>query len=580
MTARDFLNKQFSSFTYLNITQFLGALNDNIYKLLIVYFLLDIVGMENSYTILSTTGAIFVLPFLLFSASSGILADRFSKRNIIVLTKVFELLIMAFGVLSFAFESTTGAYTTLFLMATQSAIFGPSKYGIIPELVSDEKISRANGLMTSFTFLAIIIGTFLASFITDITGRNFILAALLCTVIALVGVTTSFGIEYTPPSGSSKRLDFFFIREVMRALKIAHSVPSLLPAIFGSMFFLFLGAFMQLNMIPFAVYSLGLSDVQGGYLFLLAALGIGTGSVLAGRISGKSVEMGLVPVSAFGLAIGSFFIDYFANNIILIIPLVVILGMLGGLFQVPLDSYIQIASPNKQRGQVIAAANFMSFIGVLMASGFIYITSGVLGVPADSSFTLMGILSVFVTVVFAFQFYDYTTRFIGMILSYLHFSTSLNGEDNIPKGPGIYVCQHTAWNDTLLMLGSQRRRMRFFVEKEQEHSVFMKRLYKCLRIIMIPEIESIQQDPKSLKRIKQALQKGISVCIFTAKSEIDSEVELLKNSRSFEDIYDGTSYPIIPVTIEKGEKDAESKYFSNLISKLRVPAKIQFNTPI
>ena len=122
--------------------------------------------------------------------------------------------------------------------------------------------------------------------------------------------------------------------------------------------------------------------------------------------------------------------------------------------------------------------------------------------------------------------------------------------------------------------------MRFFVEKEQEHSVFMKRLYKCLRIIMIPEIESIQQDPKSLKRIKQALQKGISVCIFTAKSEIDSEVELLKNSRSFEDIYDGTSYPIIPVTIEKGEKDAESKYFSNLISKLRVPAKIQFNTPI
>ena len=202
---KSFLDRRPSSFTYLNVTQFLGALNDNIYKLLIVYFFIQLEGIENSHRILATTGAIFVLPFLLFSASSGTLADRFSKRNIIVLTKVFELVIMALGILAFVYESKLGSYCILFLLATQSAIFGPSKYGILPELVSSDKISKANGLMTSFTFLAIILGTFCASFLLDVSGRDFIIAAIFCAGIALAGVVTSFCIEYTLPSSSSKR---------------------------------------------------------------------------------------------------------------------------------------------------------------------------------------------------------------------------------------------------------------------------------------------------------------------------------------------------------------------------------------
>ena len=182
-----FFNR-FSSFTYLNVTQFLGALNDNIYKLLIVYFFIQLEGIEFSHQILATTGAIFVIPFLLFSAISGTLADRFSKRDIIVTTKILELVIMGLAVCAFAFQSKWGSYAILFMLATQSAIFGPSKYGIVPELVSSEKISKANGLMTSFTFLAIILGTFLASFLIQITDRNFIISSIFCTFIALVGL--------------------------------------------------------------------------------------------------------------------------------------------------------------------------------------------------------------------------------------------------------------------------------------------------------------------------------------------------------------------------------------------------------
>ncbi len=200
------LIRSVSSFSYLNLTQFLGALNDNIYKFLIVYFLIDMEGIERSQVILASTGAIFVLPFILFSSSSGILADRGSKRNIIIFTKMLEFLVMVSGIAAFYFHSIVGSYVVLFLMATHSSIFSPSKYGILPELVSEDKISRANGLMTSMTFLAIIFGTFTASFVLQMTHRDFLIAASLCSLVALIGIGTSFCIEYTPPQVLPKDL--------------------------------------------------------------------------------------------------------------------------------------------------------------------------------------------------------------------------------------------------------------------------------------------------------------------------------------------------------------------------------------
>lgn len=575
-----FFNKRFSSFTYLNITQFLGALNDNIYKLLVVYSLIDLQGIGESHKILATTGAIFVLPFLLFSSMSGTLADRFSKRNIIVLTKALELIVMACGVLAFAYHSEFGLYATLFLLATQSALFGPSKYGILPELVSTDRITRANGLMTSFTFLAIILGTFIASFITDITGRNFILGSLLCTVLSLIGVITSIGIEYTPPSGSEKKLDVLFLKEIYKTLALARTVPSLLPAMLGSAYFLFLGAFIQLNIIPFAVHSLNLSDVQGGYLFLLTALGIGTGSVLAGKISGRTVELGLVPVAGLGITIGLFLLDFFSGNLFAVVGFVVAIGVLGGLFEIPLDSYIQVAAPNTFRGQIVGATNFLSFVGVLFASAAVYMITEVFHLNSDQGFSIMGFLTLGVGIAFSFQFFDYLTRFVGMILSRLHFHTVYAGQENIPDQPVIYVCAHTAWNDTLLLLGSQRRRVRFFIEQEQKHSKWMRQLYLFLRVIFIPEIEPLEHNQKFLLTIKKTLEKGISVCIFVDNADVLEEIEKLKTSDSFNKILKDMNCQIIPVVIDKGQKHPRGRHFVCLMKKFRVPASISFGSKI
>ncbi len=567
--------RRLSSFTYLNITQFLGALNDNIYKLLIVFFFIQIQGIEHSAIILASTGATFVLPFLLFSAWSGTLADRCSKRNIIVLTKVMELGIMIAGLAAFYTHSIWGSYCILFLLAAQSALFGPSKYGIVPELVAQEKISRSNGLMTSFTFLAIILGTFSASFLLDISDRDFIFASTFCIGIAIIGMLASFCIEYTPPSGSSKPFDPFFLREIYSSLRQAATQPSLLMAIFGSAYFLFLGAFVQLNMIPFAVQSLGLTDVQGGYLFLLTAIGIGIGALIAGKLSGKIVELGIVPLAGIGVTLSSYFLDYFSDSLFAVVPLVVILGLFGGMYQIPLDSYIQIASPNQSRGQMVAATNFLSFFGVLCASFLIYLIFEVFEFNADKGFTVIGSLNLALVAVISYQYFDYLSRLIGMLLSWIHFKVSYKGIDFLPDTPAIYVVPHTAWNDTLLMLGAQKRRLRFFVEEHQISHGWTKSFYRLLRIVLIPEIEPQKQSQAALYAIKSALEKGISVCIFVHPNELTHAVEKIKQLYTIQELLEGSHYPIIPVNIDKGEKEPKP-LFNRLCSKIRVPATVSF----
>lgn len=575
-TISAFFVRKLSSFTYLNFTQFLVALIDNIYKFLIVYFLIAVQGVENTHRIMAFTGAVFVLPFILFSATSGTLADRFSKRNVIILAKSFEFMVMCVGLACFHYQSVAGCYLILFLLATTSAIFSPSKYGILPELVGTDKISKANGLMTSFTFLAIILGTFLASFILDYTNRNFMLAATLCALISLVGLMASFCIEYTPPSGSEKKFKVFFVREIFNSLKIAWHDPFLLMAVLGSSFFMFLGAFVQLNIIPFAMESLHLTDIQGGYLFLLTAIGIGSGALVAGKISGKIIELGLVPVAAFCIAICCYVIDVFSSHFYIVTPLLVVLGFCGGMYQIPLDSFIQVASPNKSRGQIIAATNFLSFVGVLAASGLVYLTTEILGFRADKGFTIIGSFTLGVGVILTFQYFDYMTRFMAMLLSKLHFRSTIVGKANLPDLPAIYVCYHQAWNETLILLGSQRRRIRFFIEHEKEHSKWLKRLYMLLRVVMIPTPEALENDALCLSAIRKTLDRGISVCIFVNHPDIHLQIEKLKESYSFKEILSETEYPMIPVTIEKGEKEKQHRFFKRLLNRFRVPAEITF----
>ena len=179
------------TFKWLNVTQFFGALNDNVLKFFIIFCLIELLGKENEGTILSVIGAIFAVPFLLFSAAAGVLADRLSKKRVIVYAKCGELVTMLFTLGMFMLENTTGLYLAFFLMATQSAFFGPSKYGIIRELVRPENLSNANGHIQAFTYISIIVGTVLAPAVSTEAGNNFMVFGLGCVCLSVVGLLTS-----------------------------------------------------------------------------------------------------------------------------------------------------------------------------------------------------------------------------------------------------------------------------------------------------------------------------------------------------------------------------------------------------
>ncbi|MCE5293302.1 MAG: MFS transporter [Chlamydiales bacterium] len=508
----------------------MGAMNDNIYKLLIVYCFIAIEGKDASNQILASIGAIYVLPFLFLSSTAGTMADRYSKRSIIVIVKCVEFCVMGLGLVSFYLGSKLLAYSALFLLACHSAIFAPCKYGIVPEIVPRDQISKANGIVTSCTYTAIIVGTFLASFLTDISGHNFILASAAAIFFAALGIFFSQRIPRTPPSGSQKEISPRFITELLINLKLIFKQPTLLTAVCGSAFFLFVGSYAQLNMIPFALETLGMTDVQGGYLFLLTALGIGAGSLLAGKLSGKTVELGLVPFGGYGIATCCILLSVLHNYIVLEIILIALIGVFGGMYLVPLDSYIQIASPKTIRGQVIATTNFLGFFGVLMSAGMLYFLSEVIGLRADNGFLVVGIIALIYVSGISFAISGYVLRFFSMLLSKCKYKAQVQGHAHL-KGhaPALFFSTLPSWPWAAILIGSQSRRMRLFVIGDTSNKLPWHERLLCRFNILnsIDSLEDLQPTTKTGKSIREAMERGTSVAVFIPQS-LSDEIRPLK----------------------------------------------------
>ncbi len=513
--------KLLGPFGFLNCTQFLGAMNDNIYKLLIVFCFIALEGKEASNKILASVGALYVLPFLFLSSTAGTMADRFSKRNIIVVVKIVEFTVMILGTISFYLGSKVLAYGALFLLACHSAVFAPCKYGIVPEIVPPEKISKANGILTSCTYSAIIIGTFLASFLTDVTDHNFVFSSLAAIFFALLGIYFSLKIPKTAPSGSQKEISPRFITELFCNLRLIFKQPSLLTAVLGSAFFLFVGSYAQLNMIPFALDALHLTDVQGGYLFLLTALGIGAGSLLAGKLSGRTVELGLVPIGGFGIAACFLLLSFFQDWIAMEIVLVGLIGVFGGIYLVPLDSYIQLASPKTIRGQVIATTNFLGFFGVLLSAGMLYFLSEVANLRAAKGFFVVGVITIAFVTGITIAISGYVVRFFYTLLTRFRYKAVVHGKESLQgHAPAIFFSTLPVWPWAAILTGSQSRRMNIFILNELKRSLpWHRRLsnFFCQQSELFSDQELDPESPIG-KKIKEAVERGTSVALFLPPS--------------------------------------------------------------
>lgn len=513
------------SFYLLNATQFMGALNDNVFKLLVIYLLIAVKGAEFANVILSLAGGVFVVPFLLFSSAAGVLADRISKKNIIVFSKSLELAVILFAGVAVYLEWEFGLFAALFLLATHSAIFGPSKYGIIPELVGEESVSRANGSITSMTYLAMILGTFLASFLTEITNKNFLLIIGFCIFVSIIGLLTSLGITKTEPVRSTKKITPFFFYEVYQTVRTCWEIPNILPCIFGSSFFLFVAAYTQLNMIPFAMQSLHLGEVGGGYLFLVTAIGIAIGSMLSGRIAKGSVEPGITCIAGAFLGLFLLILSLVSSSLVGVIICLILLGIAGGAYSVPCDAFLQVNSPREKRGQVIATSNFFSFVGVLMAALYLYFVNEKLGLSASKSFALLGILSLLATIVMMGRlsslFFPFLATRILKRFRKATFSTPL------PETATILILQSNSWLDVILLY---------------VHFPFMKIFAPGKSLFRFPWIDglfgsirrtssepSYKEQKKIGKELQKCQDKDRPICLFFYKEGDPNIVELYQD---------------------------------------------------
>lgn len=465
-------------FGFLNIAQALGSLNDNLFKLLTTFLLIDLHGDGASKDILILIGIAFVLPFLLFSSTGGVLADRYSKQKVIVLLKAFEVVIIACSFIAYHYKCSWMCYSLVFMLTMQSALMTPSKYSIIPEIVRKDHIPKANGMMTSFTYLAIIFGTFLASFMTQLTGRNFILANLSCLVASIIGFIASLYIPPTKARASSEKMSPLFLSQVIKTLKYCRRTPRLILVVCSSAFFLFIGGFLQINMIPFALETLHLDSVSGGYLFSMTAIGIAIGAVIGAKACKKELDLGLSCFSLFSIGALLMLIPLFGTTIFTAIIALTLLGFFGGMFVVPMETYIQAFSSSEVRGQVVATQNFLSFIGVLLAPLALAFFGKVLGISAVTAFFFVGAI---VLLVFGLLLKNLSGSFFHFISrKFLQPFYKLHFMDTYPFGPQhqedkiAIVFKQKSFLELALLLGESPRIQIFLIKTKKRflHQVF------------------------------------------------------------------------------------------------------------
>jgi acyl-[acyl-carrier-protein]-phospholipid O-acyltransferase/long-chain-fatty-acid--[acyl-carrier-protein] ligase len=387
------------TFIHLNVTQFLGALNDQVYKWLLVYLLIDLKGPEYANTILAISGAVFVIPFVVFSSVCGKLADNHSKTYILRLSKFLEIVIMALGVAAFYVQNEWVCYGVLFLMAAQSTLFSPAKYGILPELFEDNHIPAANGWLSLFTNVAIIMGAFLASWIAEVTGKNFILAGYICIGLAVIGTITSLYIPKSASAKQNKRLHLSFWREVLRTLKLTQSIPYLTSVILGNAFFYVIAGYCQLNVIAYALVDMHESELMGGYLSPAMAIGIGIGSLLAGKLSKGTTRLDFIWKGALAVGLCFGLLQLTSHSILLTFLALMLLGICGGFYIVPTDSYVQLNTPIEHRGEMIGSSNVLAFTGVMLGSLLISLLGDGFSLTPKEGFAVVGFLSAILALV-------------------------------------------------------------------------------------------------------------------------------------------------------------------------------------
>lgn len=568
-------NNQFSllrqrRFLPFFLTQALGAFNDNVFKnALVILIAFKVAGLTSeAINFWSNLAAgLFILPFFLFSATAGQWAERCEKAAAIRAIKLLEVAIMALAAVAFWLNSLPFLLAVLFLMGLQSTLFGPIKYSVLPQLLRPEELIGGNALVEAGTFLTILLGTLLGGALMSLLDNGTAWVSLTVMLVALAGYQVSRSIPPVPPSAPGLRINWNPFTQIWRTLGFLRGNSAVLHSVLGVSWFWFFGAVFLAQLPNYTREFLGGNEQVAPLVLTLFSLGIGIGSLLCERLSGRRVEIGLVPLGAMGLTL--FGLDlYFARPVasavsglsalqflgtagnLRIVADLLLIGLFGGFYIVPLYALIQSRAAPERLSRIIAANNILNALFMVVAS-LMAMALFAFGLNIPQLFLITAVLNAMVAVYIFTLVPEFAMRFLSWLVISMLYRLRVKGTDAIPdEGPALVVCNHVSYADALIVAGAVRRPIRFVMYYKIFRIPVLSWIFRTAGAI---PIASAKEDPELMERafvqIHAALANGEVVGIFP-EGQLTADGEIGVFRTGVERILAAQPVPVVPMALK------------------------------
>ncbi len=574
-------------------TQALGAFNDNAFRQALIVLVAFHLGFGDAqvgfYSNLAP--ALFILPFFLFSASAGQLAEKFEKARLIRYVKLFEIGAMLLATWGFYTGNVGLLLGVLFLMGLHSTLFGPIKYAILPQMLATEELVGGNALVETGTSLAILTGMMAGGFLMAVAGAGPALASGLVILIAISGYMVSRAIPPAPATAPDLRFEWNMWRETLRVLGYVRRDRTVFNAVLGISWFWFFGGVFTAQLPNYTRLYLGGADTVAILILALFSIGVGVGSLLCERMSGRKVEIGLVPFGSIGLSL--FGIDlYFAQpelasvhglgalafltapghwRIALDLTL---LGVFAGFYIVPLFALVQSRAPREQLSRVIAGNNILNAV-FMVAAAALGIGLTTLGLSIPQIFLVVALLNIAVAAYIYTLVPEFLMRFLSWLLVSLLYRIRSEHLDRVPeRGPALLVCNHVSFMDALLLAGVVRRPLRFVMYYRIFRIPLLSFIFRTAKAI---PIAGRNEDPALLERafdaIDAALAEGHLVCIFP-EGGITRDGAIAPFRGGVERILERRPVPVVPVAL-RGLWGSVFSRHDTALGRMRLPRRFR-----
>ncbi len=581
------------------VTQCFGAFNDNVFRQAIIGLLFWMQAPPAQRTLYASLApAIFILPYFLFSATAGQIAEKLDKDRLIRITTTMEIFIMSLAALAFLLQALPLLLVALVATGVHSTLFGPVKYSILPAVLHPRELTGGNGLVEMGTSVSILLGMLAGGLIFEASGAHgpWVAGA---TVIALAvcGNLASRMIPHVGAALPDLEINWNPIPESREVLRLARKQPAVRNAVLGVSWFWFVGTVFATQLPDYAPLNLGGSNLLYVFVLALFSIGTGVGSMLCEKLSARTVEIGLVPLGAFGMS--AFLLDlYFARSGAatvhgldvagfmaqpgswrIAIDLVGI-GLFAGFFVVPLFALIQSRTPKTELSRVIGALNIQNSGFVVAASLICLALRTWAGWSIPQIFLALAVANTLVAVWIFTLVPEFLMRFLGWLLVRTLYRLRLRGIDHIPdEGAALIVCNHVSYMDALVLSASTPRPVRFVMYYRIFNIPVMSWIFRTAKAI---PIAGAKEDPALMQRafdeVDAALADGQLVCVFP-EGALTKDGDIAPFKSGVEKILERRPVPVIPMALRNMWGSMWSRRDSRL-GRMRVPRRLRAHVEV